>query len=163
MDTRDTWPNCKQNLQFKTIIMKDFSLIHYYYGDRFITFKTGLGSVIRAKGHSLDVTIIVIENSLPWMENTNLFMDFDTSVVSLKDKIAAVTMLREIIVNLDNTLLLIVNFDLIIEEKVLSIKDFTDIIRRKKTTTEIILTGKIHYPQVEELADYVSYVKSAEN
>ena len=66
--------------------MKDFSLIHYYYGDRYVSFQTGLGSAVRAKGHSIDVNMIVLDNSFPWLENRAIFANFNTIILDLGNK-----------------------------------------------------------------------------
>ena len=140
--------------------MNDPFLIHYYYGDRFISFKTGLGSAIRAKGHSLSVSLIIIDNSFSWLEDPSIFTNFETSFFTIKDRNSTKKILQEKTESIENKLLLIVNFDLLLEEKILPIKKFIEFINRKHTTTEIILTGELYYPQIEEIADYVSCVKS---
>ena len=42
-------------------------LIHFYFGDRKKAFETGLGSIIRAWGHSHKSKIIVFNNDYTWI------------------------------------------------------------------------------------------------
>jgi hypothetical protein len=143
--------------------MKDFSLIHYYYGDRYISFKTGLGSAVRAKGYSASVNIVVLDSSFSWLENRDVFANFDTIFLDLENRTLTRMLLKEKIESLVDNLLLISNFDLLIEKDILTIEEFIELIRKKQATTEIILTGETYFAELKEEADYVSHVKSVEN
>ncbi|MHA1198525.1 MAG: hypothetical protein ACTSQF_04140, partial [Candidatus Heimdallarchaeaceae archaeon] len=63
--------------------MKEVFLTHYYYGDRFSSFKIGLGTVIRGLGHSLKVRMIFINDSFHWLTYQDQFKDIDTVLLDL--------------------------------------------------------------------------------
>ena len=142
--------------------MNDIYLIHYYYGDRLISFKTGLGTLIRAKGHLINVKAIIINNSFQWLKNFNQFREFNSIIYNISQSEEILSVLQNLIISLKNTVLLIVNFDLLIELGNISLKDFIELIIKKQKSLEILLTGEIEYTELKEIADYVSFLQSFE-
>ncbi|MCE7742458.1 MAG: cob(I)yrinic acid a,c-diamide adenosyltransferase [Candidatus Heimdallarchaeota archaeon] len=143
--------------------MKEIFLTHYYYGDRFTSFKTGLGTIIRGLGHSLNIRMILINDSFHWLTNQDQFKNIDAVFLDLNQHKEILRVLQEEILSLEKSLLFIANFDLLIEHNILSIEDFIDLIKSKHKTTEILLTGEMKYPKLENIADYVSAIQSTKN
>ncbi len=145
------------------MIMKEVFLTHYYYGDRLTTFKTGLGTVIRTKGHSMNVKTVIVNDSFHWLENQNQFEAFNPILLDVNKNKEILVVLRELVGSLEETVFLIANFDLIIEKGIISLENFIDLLKEKNESTEILLTGEIDYPELRTIADYVSCIQSVEN
>ncbi len=136
--------------------MKDIFLTHYYYGNRLTSFKAGLGTIIRAKGHLLNTQAILITESSQWVTDQNQFKDLNVVLLDLNKNKNIIDVLRKTVLSSENTVLLIANFDLLIIHTIMTLGDFIDIIKNKHRTTEILLTGEMRYDELEEVADYVS-------
>ena len=142
------------------MFMTDLYLTHYYFGVREGAFHTGLGSILRAKGHSKPVLVIIIDDSFTWIPD-----------LELEDSISYVTIgSNEAVNNVRNTLLdtlsvlknavcLIANFDLLITNGILSLHDLLQIIRDINNSNEYIFTSEDYFKELEEYADYVSSIK----
>lgn len=143
--------------------MKEIFLTHYYYGDRLSSFKAGLGTIIRAKGHSLKVKIIALNNSFEWLREQDALENFNVEFFNFEQLVDSVQTLRKYVDSSVPSLILIANFDLLIENSILKLERFIDIIKSRQQNIEIILTGEKHYPDIEKLADYVSLFHLAKN
>jgi ATP:corrinoid adenosyltransferase len=143
--------------------MKKIFLIHYYYGDRFISFKAGLGTIIRAKGQSLETKIIALNNSFQWLRKHDIFDNFNADIFDLDQYLNAAQTLKESIISSNPKILLVVNHDLLIEHDIMDLKEFIELIKTKSLKTEIILTGEMKYIELEKSADYVSFFQSTKN
>ena len=142
------------------MFMTDLYLTHYYFGVRKGAFHTGLGSILRAKGHSKPVLVIIIDDSFTWIPD-----------LELEDSIPYVTIgSNEAVNNVRNTLLdtlsvlknavcLIANFDLLITNGILSLQDLLQIILDINNSNEYIFTSEDYFKELEEYADYVSSIK----
>lgn len=143
--------------------MNEAFLIHYYYGDRYSTFRAGLGAIIRAKGQSLKIQAILINDSFSWISNLKLLNDINAVIFDLSHYKATLDAIKKNIVFSEKSMLLVVNFDLLIENNLLSLEKFIDLILDKNKKTEIVLTGETEYSQLVKLADYASYFKLVKN
>lgn len=143
--------------------MNEAFLIHYYYGDRYSTFRAGLGAIIRAKGQSLKIQAILINDSFSWISNLKLLNDINAVIFDLSHYKATLDAIKKNIVFSEKSMLLVVNFDLLIENNLLSLEKFIDLILDKNKKTEIVLTGETEYSQLVKLADYASNFKLVKN
>ena len=134
-------------------------LIHYYYGDRLQTFQTGLGTLIRASGHSKDVLVFIIDDSFTWVNSLNESQPVPMNILSLfKDKNIQ-DVIFDKIQSVNNYVCLISNIDLLIESDLMDTKELLDFIIEIRGKNEIILTCQSYYPELEINADYVSLFK----
>ncbi len=141
--------------------MQTSFLTHFYFGDRQKTFHTGLGTVIRAKGHSMRVTVIAIDNSFSWLDKLEEIIDESVIIYDINDeKIDLENEFQARLNEFDNQICLIVNFDLLIEFQHITLESFLRIICNIKTSNELILTSEKFYKEIENIADYVSNISS---
>jgi ATP:corrinoid adenosyltransferase len=139
--------------------MTNLSLVHYYFGEREKTFLIGLGIILRAKGHSKPVSILLIDDLYPWINNFKI-EDTPQVIIDLRDsKIDVKRIFLDTFSEVKDTVCLIVNFDLLIEKEIMSLQSFLQVIKSLDTSNELILTSEQYYEGLEEFADYVSGVK----
>ncbi len=143
--------------------MNEAFLIHYYYGDRYSSFRAGLGAIIRAKGQSLKIRAILINDSFSWLSNLTLLNNLDVVIYDLSHYKAILDAVKKNIIFSEKSMLLAANFDLLIENNLLSLEKFIDIILDKNKKTEIVLTGETKYSQLLKIADYASNFKLVKN
>jgi len=134
-------------------------LIHYYYGDRLQTFQTGLGTLIRASGHSKDVLAFVINDSFTWVNSLKESQPITVNILSLAKDKNIQDVIFDKILSVNNYVCLISNIDLLIESDLIDTKELLDFIIGIRGKNEIILTCKSYYPELEINADYVSLFK----
>ena len=143
--------------------MQDIFLIHYYYGDRFTAFKTGLGTILRSLGHSLNSKIMIIDDSFKWLENIEQFGSMNFVLLKTDSHEKALEVLKKEFSSLEGAVFLLTNFDVLIEKKIITISDFIKLLKSKQHSNEILLTAEKKYPEIEEIADYVSLIELTEN
>lgn len=142
------------------MFMTNLYLTHYYFGVREGAFHTGLGSILRAKGHSKPVSIIIIDNSFTWIPDLELE---DSIPYVIIDSNETANNVRNTLFNtlsvLKNAVCLIANFDLLITNGILSLQDLLQIVRDINNSNEYIFTSEDYFKELEEHADYVSSIQ----
>lgn len=134
-------------------------MIHYYYGDRFQTFQTGLGTLIRASGHSKDVLVFVIDDSFEWLNPLKDNQLIPMTILSLNKHKNIQDLIFDEISSISNYVCLISNIDLLIESDLMETEQLLNFIAKVKEKNEIIFTCQFHYAELEANADYVSLFK----
>ena len=136
-----------------------FFLIHYYYGDRFQSFQTGLGTIIRAAGHSKEILVYVLDDSYSWIDPLREDQSIPMNILStVQDKDIQKTIFDEIL-SVNNHVCLISNIDLLLDSGSMDINVLLDFIADVREKNEIILTCQSYYPELETESDYVSLFK----
>jgi ATP:corrinoid adenosyltransferase len=143
--------------------MTEVYLTHYYHGNRFLSYKTGLGTIIRAKGHSLHTKIIFIDDNFAWFDKQSLADFFDVNVIDISQIGNSIDMIQEIFVSSENEVVLLANFDLIIEHNIMKLSEICYLIENKSKMTEVLLTGEHFYSEIVTKVDYVSEIKLTKN
>ncbi len=131
-------------------------LIHYYYGDRIQTFHTGLGTLIRAAGHSKDILAYVIDDAFNWVASLNEDLSVPINILSITDDKNIKDLIFDKILTVNNHVCLISNLDLLFESGLMEIEDLLNFLTETRGKNEIILTCQAYYPELELSADYVS-------
>ncbi len=140
--------------------MTNLYLTHYYFGAREGAFHTGLGSILRAKGHSKPVSVIIIDNSFTWIPDLELEDSIPCVIIESNETVNYVrnTLFNTLSV-LKNAVCLIANFDLLITNGILSLQDLMQIVRDINNSNEYIFTSEDYFKELEEHADYVSSIQ----
>ncbi len=138
--------------------MTNLSLVHYYFGDREKAFLVGLGTILRAKGHSKLVSIILIDDHFSLTTNFEEVNIPYITVESRNDKDSVMNTFFDALNALKNTVCLIANFDILISSKKVFLQDILQILYDIDSSNEFIFTSEKHFKELEEFADYVSSV-----
>ena len=134
-------------------------LIHYYYGDRIQAFHTGLGTLIRAAGHSRKTLAYVIDDSFNWVDSLKENQSIPVNILSkVRDKNIQKMIFDEIL-SISDYVCLISNIDLLIDSSLMDLDELLNFISDTREKNEIIVTCKSYYPELETEADYVSLFK----
>ncbi|MHA1201742.1 MAG: hypothetical protein ACTSQ4_04395 [Candidatus Heimdallarchaeaceae archaeon] len=131
-------------------------LVHFYFGDRIQAFDTGLGTIIRSKGHSLKTTFIVFNDNYSWIKSLE---DRNHLQIQIIDKIKIRNLGLNAFKSLsssNNHTILIANIDLFLYCSQISTNDFIKIIEQVKPNNEIILTSDEMIEELVQIADYAS-------
>ena len=127
-------------------------LVHFYYGDRFETFYTALGTLVRSSGHSLDAYLIVVGNYfqsvLQELGKTNV-----CNVVSVPEP----SYLQEVFLSISHVkdaIIFIINFDLALNEE--TAQNYLSLLEMLNESNEIVITAKNNLSSIAEKADYIS-------
>ena len=134
--------------------------VHFYYGDRLRTFHAGLGIVVRALGHSINSKILFLNQSYEWIEDIISLEEVSVKIISIEDLPKIQDLFLKEIKKIEDTILLIANIDLIVQNHVLEMKELLHLLIKIKEKNEIILTSEIKYTAFEEIADYVSFISA---
>lgn len=132
--------------------------VHFYYGNRLRTFHAGLGIIVRALGHSINSKIIFLNQSYEWVEDIISLEEVPVKIISIEDHPKIQDLFIKEIEKIENTILLIANVDLIIQNHILEMKELLHLLIKIKEKNEIILTSETKYIEFEEFADYVSFI-----
>lgn len=139
--------------------METIFLTHFYFGDRKKTFHTGLGSIIRAIGQMKKTSLIIVNDSFSWFEGIWDSLNIPSKIFNLDiNKQDVGEKFENILSNLSKQIILIANFDILIESKRMSLTKFFDVLKNKQGSNEIILTSEKYYEEIEDLANYVSEI-----
>ncbi len=139
--------------------MTNLSLIHYYFGEREKAFLVGFGTILRAKGHSKPVSMILIDNSFSWITDFGIEDVPHTIIESGDTENSIIKKILEVLNGLKDTICLIANFDILINNKTISLKNLMRTIHDLDTSNEYIFTSEKYFKEFEEFADYVSHVQ----
>ena len=134
-------------------------LIHYYYGDRIRTFHTGLGSLIRAAGHSKKILAYIIDDSLNWLDSLKDNLSIPVNILSIVQDKNIQKVIFDGISSIRDHVCLISNIDLLIDSGLMSVNELLNFLTDIKGKNEIILSCQSYYPELETEADYVSLFK----
>jgi len=139
--------------------MSNLSFVHYYFGDREKAFLVGLGTILRAKGHSKPVLVILIDDPF------SLAIDLEKEniphilIESEGEKDNIMKTFLDVFNGLKDTVCLIANFDTLINSKNISLPHLIQILQDLDTSNEYVLTSEKYFKELEEFADYVSSVQ----
>ena len=138
--------------------MTDLSLIHYYFGEREKSFLLGFGTILRAKGHSRSVLIVIDDNSISLIPHLDE-EDIPTIIIKTDDKEIEVNkFILKILKDLEETVCLIVNIDILVNFDTTLLQLFLQELENLENSNELIFTSETHFKELEEIADYVSRV-----
>ena len=87
-------------------------LIHFYFGDRIKAFETGLGTIIRAKGHSRKSEIIAFSDNFTWLNQMTNSQQFPVKIIDKTEITEFDWNAFETLLTRDNMVIMIANIDL---------------------------------------------------
>lgn len=132
--------------------------VHFYYGDRLRTFHTGLGIIVRALGHSINSKIIFLNQSYEWIVDIISPKEIPIEIIPIEDYAKVQNYFIKELGKIEDTILLIANFDLIVQYQIFEMKELLNLLSKIKEKNEVILTSEISSKEFEEIADYVSSI-----
>ncbi len=132
--------------------------VHFYYGDRLRAFHAGLGIVVRALGHSINSKILFLDQSYEWIEDIISLEEVPVEIISIDDHPKIQDFFLNEIKKIEDTIFLIANIDLIVQHKVLEMKELLHLLSKIKERNEVILTSETKYTEFEKIAEYVSFI-----
>ncbi|MHA1303823.1 MAG: hypothetical protein ACTSQE_00420 [Candidatus Heimdallarchaeaceae archaeon] len=135
------------------------SLVHFYYGNRKEAFYTGLGTLIRARGHKKENLILISNDSYLWLEKE--IERFGLSLLIMSRDPEDKKKICNKILSTEDSVFLIIDVDSLIESKFFEMKGFLELLAEIRKKNEIILTSEVQIPEISALADYVcKFVKN---
>ncbi|MHA1827506.1 MAG: hypothetical protein ACTSX6_02545 [Candidatus Heimdallarchaeaceae archaeon] len=138
--------------------MKMQKKIHFYYGNKLSAFQIGLGTIIRAKGHNLNIYALIfsLDNEIHEFSESKLTIPFE--VVSLKETEQEIRKKLEFLKTFENSVLLIANVDFLVKKNIISFEILSNFITELNRKNEIILTSEKEIEGFINIADYVSLI-----
>ncbi len=131
-------------------------LVHFYFGDKIKAFETGLGTIIRSEGHSLETILIIFNDSYSWIKSLEEHTHFQIRIINKTEIMKLGLAALKSLFSTNNWTILVANIDLFLNFSQVSIKDFIKIIEQIKSKNEIIFTSEELIEELVQIADYVS-------
>lgn len=131
-------------------------LVHFYFGDKIKAFETGLGTIIRSEGHSLETMLIAFNDSYSWINSLEDSNHFQIRIINKTEIMKFGLNAFKSLFSTNNRTILVVNIDLFLQCSQISINDFIKTLEQTKSKNEIIFTSEELIEELVQIADYVS-------